>query len=138
MQQHARAWWPLHATISALALARARRAAQESVAAVGKIAPPITADGPETVPGEDTLIQAMNGALEDASPNTRGLRPAPATADVPGLSGGTMVRPPAPAPPMLHALQACALFAAFHEVEHHESVSGGALIAHTCTPPEEQ
>ena len=63
---------------------------QESVAAVGKLPPPITADGPDSVPGENSLTQAVNGPLEDATPYTRGLRPAPDTAIVPALSGMAM------------------------------------------------
>jgi hypothetical protein len=112
------------------------------VGAVGKIAPPITADGPESVPGEDTLIQAMNGALEDATPNTRGLRPAPATADVPGLSGAMMVRSRGLAPP---ARPSCAPFehapCAFRRLlsrmTTHIPAFMGVLTAYTCTLPEE-
>ena len=62
---------------------------------MGQLPPPITsADSPLSVPGERSLTQAINGPHEDATPYTRGLRPAPLTADVPALSGRAM--PPLP------------------------------------------
>ncbi|KAK9819242.1 hypothetical protein WJX81_003477 [Elliptochloris bilobata] len=68
----------------------ARLANQESVLAVGKLPPPITSDEPASVPGQNSLTQAVNGPREDATPYTRGLRPAPETAIVPALSGDAM------------------------------------------------
>ena len=57
---------------------------------MGKISPPITGASPETVPGQQSLTQAVNGPREDGTPYTRGLRPAPETADVPALSASAM------------------------------------------------
>lgn len=57
---------------------------------MGKISPPITGASPASVPGEQSLTQAVNGPREDGTPYTRGLRPAPETADVPALSGSAM------------------------------------------------
>ena len=50
---------------------------QEPTAALGTLPPPITANGPNNVPGEQQLTQALSGPLITAGPENRGLNPVP-------------------------------------------------------------
>ena len=45
---------------------------QESVAELGEIPGPITAEGPDSVPGEKDLTQELSGQLEDETYKSRG------------------------------------------------------------------
>ena len=50
---------------------------QMTVAEFGDVLPPITADGPKNVTGELDLTQSLAGVKEDASADSRGLKPSP-------------------------------------------------------------
>lgn len=58
-------------------------AEQETVAELGQIPPPITAEGPKSVPGEKDLTQDFNGQLIDESYKNRGYQ-------VPGKVSSTL------------------------------------------------
>ena len=75
---------------------------------MGKISPPITGANPESVPGQMSLTQAVNGPREDGTPYTRGLRPAPETAEVPALSESVMAKDAAALAPMSGIMSASA------------------------------
>lgn len=50
---------------------------QMTVAEFGDVRPPITADGPKNVTGELDLTQSLAGVKQDASADSRGLKPSP-------------------------------------------------------------
>ena len=65
--------------------------AQESIAAVGEVNPPIEGTSPSSVPGETELTQALYGQLDDGTYLTRGYNTSVPNLNMPNTNNNTHV-----------------------------------------------